>query len=242
VLEALKAGRRKFHELYFSREIAGTNIKKILKLAESINTEIITHTPSQLSHLTENEMHQGVAARVSRYSLLGMKEIVDNVRSQGANSFILLMDQIVDPHNLGALIRTALCAGIESMIIPRDRAAGPTPAVSRASAGALEHVTLAAVTNMVHAIKELKQEGLWIAGMDGEATQTIYNNDLTCPLGIIIGSEERGIRQLVKKNCDFLMSIPQTGPVNSLNASVAGGIVMYEVLRQRRALSNDGKK
>ena len=140
----------------------------------------------------------------------------------------------MDPHNLGALVRTALCVGVEGIIIPKDRSVPPTPSVSKASAGAMEHIRLARVTNMVNTIKALKKKGLWIAGMEKTSNTSIFSSDLTGPIAIVIGGEEKGMRLLVKKHCDFLMSIPQTGPVNSLNASVAGAIAMYEVYRQRR--------
>jgi len=148
--------------------------------------------------------------------------------------FLLLLDNIVDPQNLGALIRTALCSGVNGIIIPNDRSAMPTPSVSKASAGALEHIKMACVTNLVNAVKELKGNGVWIAGLDRSSKQVLYDSDLTGHLGIIVGGEDKGVRPLVAKNCDFLISIPQTGPVNSLNASVAGAVVMYEALRQRR--------
>ena len=143
------------------------------------------------------------------------------------------MDQIVDPHNLGAIIRTALCTGIDAVIIPKDRAAYPTPAVSRISAGALEYVRVAQVNNMVRFAKALKDQDVWIMGLDQNAGQPIYTADLTGALGLVVGGEEKGIRPLVKRNCDLLISIPQSGSVGSLNASVAGAVAMYESYRQR---------
>jgi len=147
---------------------------------------------------------------------------------------LLLLDNIVDPHNLGALIRTSLCVGIDGVIITKDRSALPTPAVSRSSAGALEHISLTLATNMVSTINLLKKKGIWIVGMDKAAKTPIFSFDFSGSIAIVIGGEEKGIRPLVKKHCDFATSIPQEGPVTSLNASVAGAVVMYEAFRQRK--------
>jgi len=140
----------------------------------------------------------------------------------------------VDPHNLGALLRTALCATLSGVIIPKDRSAEPSATVSKSSAGALEHIRLATVVNMVNTIKELKKNNIWIIGLDKDGDQSIYENDFTGNIALIVGGEESGIRPLVKKNCDFLSVIPQNGPVSSLNASVAGAIAIYEAYRQRQ--------
>ncbi|MDM8539097.1 23S rRNA (guanosine(2251)-2'-O)-methyltransferase RlmB, partial [Desulfobacterales bacterium HSG17] len=148
----------------------------------------------------------------------------------------LILDSIVDTHNLGALIRTAQCVGISGIIIPKDRAAGPTPGVSKASAGALEHVSLIQAVNLVNIIKELKKKGIWIFGLTPDARQSFFEQELKGPVAIIVGGEEKGIRPIVKKQCDFLVSIPQKGHIDSLNASVAGAVVMYEAFRQRLIL------
>ena len=154
-------------------------------------------------------------------------------QAQGSNPFLLLLDHIVDPHNLGALLRTAFCAGLDGVVITKDRSAKPTPAVSKASAGTMEHISLSRVTNMVSTIKTLQAAGLWVVGLDKHTGQSIYTSELTGPIALVIGSEEKGIRPLVKKNCDLMVAIPQVGNVDSLNASVAGGVVMYETYRQR---------
>ena len=155
--------------------------------------------------------------------------------TRGRNPFLLLLDHIVDPHNLGALLRTAFCAGLDGVVITKDRSAQPSPAVSKASAGTMEHISLTRVTNMVSTIKTLKESGLWVAGLDKHIGQSIYTSDLTGPMALVIGSEEKGIRPLVRKHCDLMIAIPQIGDVDSLNASVAGGVVMYEIYRQREA-------
>ncbi|UCF91775.1 MAG: 23S rRNA (guanosine(2251)-2'-O)-methyltransferase RlmB [Desulfobacterales bacterium] len=158
---------------------------------------------------------------------------MDPISAVNADPFLLLLDGILDPHNLGAIIRTALCAGVHGVIIPRDRAASPTPAVSKASAGALEHVRLIQVTNLVRTVQALKEKGLWIYGLDRSGEHSIFASDLTGPLALVIGGEQRGIRPLVKKNCDLVVAIPQVGPMNSLNASVAAAVAMFETFRQR---------
>ena len=147
--------------------------------------------------------------------------------------WLLLLDQIVDPQNFGAIVRSAHCAGMHGVIVPKDHSAPPSAAVSKASAGALEHIRLAEVTNLVATIGELKAKGLWIAGADRWGAQSIYETDLKGPLAIVIGGEEKGLRPLVKKNCDFCISIPQVGPVGSLNASAAAAVIIYEAFRQR---------
>jgi 23S rRNA (guanosine2251-2'-O)-methyltransferase len=145
-----------------------------------------------------------------------------------------MLDNIVDPQNLGALIRTALCVGIDGVVMPRDNCAPPTASVSSASAGALEHIDLCRVTNLVQTIKLCKSHGLWIFGMERGAEQSIFGGDLTGPIALVLGGEQKGIRPLVRKHCDMLFSIPQRGPIESLNVSAAGAVAMYEALRQRQ--------
>jgi 23S rRNA (guanosine2251-2'-O)-methyltransferase len=145
-----------------------------------------------------------------------------------------MLDNIVDPQNLGAIIRTALCAGVDGVILPKDRCASPTPAVSKASAGALEHLRLSRVTNLVQTIKICKNRGLWTIGLLKDAEQSIYTGDLSGSIAMVLGGEQKGLRPLVRKNCDFLFSIPQQGPLDSLNASAAAAIAMYEAWRQRQ--------
>jgi 23S rRNA (guanosine2251-2'-O)-methyltransferase len=146
---------------------------------------------------------------------------------------ILILDQIQDPQNLGALLRTALCAGVDQVIVPKDRAAGATPAVSRASAGALEHIRMSQVVNLANIIQELKERGLWVFGLDRDGRVSIYSTDFSVPMALVIGGEGKGIRPLIKKSCDDLIFIPQAALLNSLNASAAGAVVLYEAFRQR---------
>ena len=241
VLEALKAGRRDFFEVYIAQDKASKRLEKVAALAVSFNIPVKNTKPMQLKSMAGTDLHQGIGARVSRYPLAGLSDIIDNLKSAAASNFLLLLDNVIDPNNLGAIIRTALCVGVTGVIIPQDRSAYPTPSVSRASAGALEHIRLAQVTNMVNTTKDLKKRGMWIIGMDKSANKSIFSSDLSGSVAIVIGGEGKGIRALVKKNCDYLISIPQTGPVDSLNASVAGAVVMYEAFRQRKFAQSAGK-
>ena len=234
VAEALKAGRRDIFTIYIAKQNISKRQEEIVAFAESLKIPIERSNSLHLKNLSGTSQNQGVGAKVGPYPLENFSKLLDGIRGAKSNPCLLLLDNILDLRNLGALIRTALCIDADAVIIPKDRSARPTPLVSKASAGALEHIRLVRVTNMVNAIKALKKSGLWVAGMDRTSDKSIFNNDLTVPVAIVVGGEENGIRPLVKKHCDFLMSIPQTGPVDSLNASVAGAIVMYEVFRQRR--------
>ncbi len=235
VIEALKADRRTVLEIYI---IAGNRMSKnavaAVKLAEKKNIPVKKVSPEKLETVSGTSENQGVGAKVSPYPIVAVQDILKEGASNGSKNFLLLVDSLEDPHNLGALIRTGLCAGIDGVIIPKNRSVQPIPSVSKASAGALEHVLLARVTNMVDTIKLFKEKGIWIAGTDSGGDQTIYTADLACNLAIVIGGEGKGIRPLVKKNCDYLLSIPRSGPVDSLNASVAGAVVLYEAYRQRQ--------
>jgi 23S rRNA (guanosine2251-2'-O)-methyltransferase len=189
-----------------------------------------------LKSISGSEHHQGIGVQTGPYPFVKVSDILATIHDGQSKSFLLLLDNIMDPHNLGALIRTALCVGVNGIIIPKDRSAQPTPTVSKASAGALEHIFLSRVTNMVNTIKMLKKSGLWIAGMDKVSSESIFACDMKEFNAIVIGGEGKGVRPLVKKHCDMLLSIPQIGPLDSLNASVAGAVVMYEAFRQKRFL------
>ena len=233
VYEALRAGRRTFHEIYISKQTHARRIERIRSAASRKNILLKEASPAKLQAIGGTVAHQGVMASVTAFPLADPADLLEAVSSGASSPFFLLLDQIVDPHNLGAIIRTALCTGIDAVIIPKDRAAYPTPAVSRISAGALEYMRVAQVNNMVRFAKALKDQDVWIMGLDQNAGQPIYTADLTGALGLVVGGEEKGIRPLVKRNCDLLISIPQSGRVGSLNASVAGAVAMYESYRQR---------
>ena len=183
--------------------------------------------------MAQTENYQGVIATVPPYEYVEVEDIINEARQRNQDPFILILDGIEDPHNLGAIIRTAETAGIHGIIIPKRRAASVNSTVSKVASGALEYVKIARVNNINETINKLKKEGIWICGTAINAEKNYYNQDLTGPLAIIIGNEGKGISQLVQKNCDFLIKIPMKGKVTSLNASVSTGIIVYEALKQR---------
>jgi 23S rRNA (guanosine2251-2'-O)-methyltransferase len=232
VEEALRAGRRRFDEIFLVSQRPSKRLQAIEDSAALKNIPLQRVSDARLSRLSEEAPHQGVAARVGRFPLVNLASLISGEQIAAGGRLLVLLDSIVDPHNLGAIIRTALGVGVEAVIIPKNRAAGPTPTVSKASAGALEHIRLIEVTNLAEAIKTLKSSGWWVYGMVHSAGDSVFSKDLTGMVAIVIGGEERGIRPLVKQNCDFLLTIPQQGQVTSLNASVAAAVVMFEVYRQ----------
>jgi len=234
VFEALRAARRDFFEVYIAKDKISKRLEKVIKITESLKIPVKSVKSYQLKSITGSDMHQGIGIKASPYPLANISDIIDKPKLPNCDNFLLIIDNVLDPQNLGALVRTAVCVGVDGIIIPRKRSASPTPTVSKASAGALEHVFLAKTTNMANTIKDLRKKGLWIVGMDMDAEKSIYASDLTYPLAVVIGGEGKGIRPLIKKYCDFLISIPQAGQIDSLNASVAGAVVMYEVFRQRK--------
>lgn len=234
VAEALAAGRRIFYEIYYLKDKANRRIEQVLDTAAARGIPSRKIAPEQLRSMVKNEAHQGIAARVSPLPEVPLAGLAPCASGDATPCFILAIDHVVDPHNLGALIRTALCAGVTGVVIPRDRSARPTPAVSKTSAGALEHIRLARVINLANTMKNLKKNGIWFIGLDKSGDTSIYDVDLSGNIGLVVGGEKSGIRPLVKRECDFISFIPQSGPVTSLNASVAGGIAIYEAYRQRR--------
>lgn len=233
VLEALQAGRRKFHALYVVQGKHNARLKPIMDRAGKLNIPIQWISHAALTAKCNTEFHQGIGAAVSLYPFKDLSEIIPGPGKTNKHPFLLMIDSVEDPQNLGALVRTALCAGADGIIIPKDRAASPTPAASKASAGALEHAGICQVTNLVNTIQTLKKIGFWILGTAAHAKTSLFSTDIAFPTVVVIGSEGKGIRPLVQKNCDLLVSIPLCGPVTSLNASAAGAIILYEVFRQR---------
>ncbi len=231
VREALRAGKRRIIEIFVSESNKTQRLTDIRNLAAAAHIPVRHLTKNDVDSMVDTPGNQGICASSGPYPCTPLEELL--TKSLHQIPLLLLVDQVVDPQNLGALIRTAYCAGLNGVIITKDRSAGPSPTVSKASAGAMEHISLTRVTNMVTTIKTLKKAGLWIAGLEGSAGQSIYAADLSGPLALVVGSEKKGIRALVKKHCDLLLAIPQIGHIDSLNASVAGGVVMYEAFRQR---------
>jgi 23S rRNA (guanosine2251-2'-O)-methyltransferase len=233
VFEALQAARRKFIEVYAAGDKLSKRLDKLIALAEYKNIPVKKIQTFRLNHVTGTDLHQGVGAKVSSYPLVDISNMADSTGTDAQDRFLVLLDNVLDPQNFGAIVRTVLAVGADGVIIPKDRSVPPTAAVSKASAGALEHVFVSRVTNLVTTIKLLKKKGFWIYGMDRAAQISIFTRDLSGSLAIVIGGEGKGIRPLVKKHCDFLVSLPQVGRINSLNAAAAAAVAMYEVLRQR---------
>jgi 23S rRNA (guanosine2251-2'-O)-methyltransferase len=238
VFEALNAARRHIFELFVEKKKVSHRVTKVIALAESRNLPLKKIDSDQFDALPGTSAHQGVAARVSSYPFAALDDMLDPEDIAAGTCGLILLDNLQDPNNLGAIVRTASCAGINGIVVPKDRSVYPTPAVSKASAGALEHIKITRVTNMARTVTLLKERGLWIFGTDQAAEQSLFACDLTGPAAFVIGSEHKGIRPLVKKKCDVLISIPQSGPIQSLNASVAAGIVVYEAFRQRQMLAS----
>lgn len=230
VCEALQAGRRTFERVLIRQGRRDPRMDALRQLAEARGVPLRTMDEAALNEMVGHTAHQGVCAQVGSLPYQDLPTLLD---AAGPPVFLVLLDQVQDPHNLGAVIRTGYCAGVGGVVIPQDRAAGPSPAVSKASAGALEHMPLARVPNLVNAMRFLKANGLWLVGLDGNADQPLYDCDLTVPLGLLVGGEDKGLRPLVKRHCDFRVSIPHARPFNSLNASVAAGLAIYEAFRQR---------
>jgi 23S rRNA (guanosine2251-2'-O)-methyltransferase len=230
VAEALGSGSCHIREIWVAHGRGLKGLEDIIGVAESKGISMKTLERSQLDSLTKNASHQGVVGFIDQFFYADLDEVLQ--RDEG-DPFLLILDGIEDPRNLGALIRTADACGAWGVIIPKDRAAGITPAVAKSSAGAVFHIPLVRVTNIASTISKIKERGIWVAGTAAEAPTEIYDHDLAIPLAVVIGGEGRGIRPLVKRECDLLASIPMKGTVNSLNASVAGAIILYEILRQR---------
>ena len=231
VIEAIK-NDREIDKIMIANGAKEGSIKKIVAMAKEKNLIIQYVDRNKLDEISTSHSHQGVIANVSEYRYFELDELIQNAKDKGEDPFFIILDEITDPHNLGSIIRTADAVGAHGVIIPKRRSVHITPTVAKASAGAVEYVPVCKVTNMVNTIKTLKEHGLWIAAADMDG-QTFYEQNLTGPIGLVIGSEGFGISRLVKKNCDFIVKMPMVGNVTSLNASVAGSILLYEIFKQR---------
>ena len=234
VIEALNAGRRKIHSVIVDRDTLSERQAEAIQLAQKQGIAWNRQTPEQIRSACGSDQHQGIAALASLLPNDSVKAVVADAASNAKSPLLVLLDGIVDPNNLGAIVRTAHCAGADALVVPKDRAAGPTTVVSKVSAGALEHTRLCRVTNLTGTIQWLKKKSFWVAGLDMKGKQSLFEADLKGPLALVIGGEGRGLRRLVREHCDFLVSIPLCGRVDSLNASAAAAVVLYEALRQRR--------
>lgn len=233
VLEAFRSGKC-VDKLFILDGCQDGPVRTIAREARKTDTIINYVSKERLDQLSETHAHQGVIAQVAAYDYSTVDEILARAEEKGEAPFLIILDNVEDPHNLGAIIRTANLAGAHGVIIPKRRAVGLTSTVAKTSAGAINYTPVAKVTNIVRTIEELKEKGLWFvcADMGGE---TMYDLDLTGPMGLVIGNEGEGVSRLVREACDFTASIPMKGDIDSLNASVAAGVLAYEIVRQRLA-------
>ena len=231
VLEALRSGKP-MDKLYILDGCQDGPIRTIVREAKKHDVILQFVTKERLNQLSETGKHQGVIAHAAAYEYAQIEDMLELAKSRGEDPFIFLLDNIEDPHNLGAIIRTANLAGAHGVIIPKRRAVGLTATVARTSAGALNYTPVARVTNLKKTVEDLKKQGLWFVCADMDGT-VMYDLDLKGPIGLVIGNEGEGVSRLMKENCDFVAGIPMKGDIDSLNASVAAGVLAYEIVRQR---------
>ena len=236
VIELLN-GTRNVEKVLILKSATGKVINKIHSLADREDVPVEKVNKDKLNKIAKSHSHQGVIAFAESLKYYSLDNLIQKAKARSDNPFFILLDEIKDPHNFGSILRTAEAAGADGVIIPKRRAVGFTPVVVKASAGAVEYLPVAKVTNLARTIDQLKDEGFWIAGADLGTQQSCYQADLKGSLGLVIGSEGSGMRRLVKDKCDFLVKMPMKGQIESLNASVAAGILIYESLRQR---NNEG--
>jgi 23S rRNA (guanosine2251-2'-O)-methyltransferase len=240
VIEALRSGRT-INKIWIAEGANKNLLGPVFSLAKEQGVVITTANRKKLDQLSGTDHHQGVIASVAAYEYAEVDDLLARAKEKGQPPFLLILDELEDPHNLGSILRTADAVGAHGVIIPKRRSVSLTATVAKASAGAVEYVPVARVTNLVRTMEELKAQGVWIAGTDASARQDFREGDFTIPLALVIGSEGKGISRLVRENCDFLYSLPMVGQVTSLNASVAAAILMYEVYRARNPLKQKVK-
>lgn len=234
VIEALKSGRD-INKILIAEGSQGGQMQQVIGLAKASNVFVQFVPKKKLDQIAEGN-HQGVIAQVAAYQYAELDDLFHAAEKKNEAPFFLLLDEIEDPHNLGSIMRTADAVGAHGIIIPKRRAVGLTATVAKASTGAIEHIPVVRVTNMARTIDELKEKGVWIAGTDAKGREDYRQFDGTLPLGLVIGSEGKGMGRLIRDKCDFLIHLPMSGHVTSLNASVAAALLMYEVHRKRYPL------
>lgn len=239
VLEALKAGRA-LNKIWLSNQAQKSLVQPILEEAKGRGVVVQYADKRKLDSLVPGIQHQGVVAQAAAVSYAEPEELLARAAERGEAPLIVLLDEVEDPHNLGSILRSVDCTGAHGVIVPKRRSASLTAVVAKTSAGAVEYVPVARVSNLAQTIDRLKEAGVWIAGAAGEAKADVYATDLTGPIAIVIGSEGKGLSRLIREKCDFLISLPMFGKLNSLNASVAAGIILYEAVRQRLAKRGGG--
>lgn len=232
VLELLESGKD-INKILITKGEKHGSIHKIIAIAKENKVIIVEKEKRKMDEIAQTPNYQGVIAMVPPFEYCEIEDILEEARSKNEDPFVLILDSIEDPHNLGSIIRTAETAGVHGIIIPKRRAATVNSTVSKVSAGAVQYMKIARVTNLTDSIDRLKKEGLWICGTDINTDKYYYDQDLTGPIGIVIGNEGNGISQKIKANCDFLVKIPMKGKITSLNASVSTGIILYEAVKQR---------
>ena len=232
VMEALRAGRT-IDKLYLASGETDHGLTRIASLAKQAGIVVTQVDRRKLDQMSITHAHQGVIAMVAAHSYVTVEQILQIAKDRGEPPLIVLCDELSDPHNLGAILRTTECVGAHGLVIPKRRSAGLTATVAKASAGAIEYLPVAKVSNMTQTIAQLKQAGIWIYGTAANGAKPLYETDLTGPAAIVIGSEGDGMSRLVAEQCDFLVSIPMKGHIDSLNASAAAAVLLYEALRQR---------
>lgn len=232
IMEALKSGRE-IDKILVARGDKNGSIIKIISEAKSRGIVIQETDRAKLDSLSNTQNHQGVVAYVAAAGYVSVEDILNSAKEKGEAPFIVIADEITDPHNLGSLLRTANAAGVHGIIIPKRRSAGLNSVVAKTSAGAVEFTPVAKVSNIGSTIDKLKKENIWVVGADMDGDKTIYNQDFSGAIAIVVGSEGNGISRIVKEKCDFLVQIPMFGEITSLNASVAGALMIYEAVRRR---------
>jgi 23S rRNA (guanosine2251-2'-O)-methyltransferase len=233
VEEAIRSGSRRLDHVSVARERREDRLERLIELCRTAGVRVSLEPRDQLTRLARTDAHQGVLAMVRERKFLGIEDLLAPGEA-GQHKFFLALDGIEDPHNLGALLRTADGAGVDGVILPERRSASVTATVAKTSAGASEHVRIARVTNLVRALEQMKQKNVWVLGLDERGTPDYTEFDFRTDCVLVLGREGAGLHDLVKKTCDHLLRIPMAGQVSSLNVSVAGAIVMYEAMRQRR--------
>lgn len=242
VLEKLKAAPSEMAEIMLSQESQRAALVAIENEGRRLGVRI-TRQPSQLlDQVAQGQKHQGVLAWMRPYAYLSLAELEERLKASPGEYWVLVLDGLTDPRNFGALLRTADAVGVKDIVIPKDRAVGITPVVVKASAGAIHHLRICRVTNLRSAIATLKNHGLWVVGLESTSPVALYSQHYPARLAVILGSEGRGIRPLIQRECDFLVSVPMRGKIASLNVSVAGAVFLYELLRQKVSVDKAGGK
>lgn len=233
VMEALRSGRT-IDKILVQKGDKQGSIIKILKMAKENGIAVSYVEKIKLDSMSTTKAHQGIIAYVAAKEYVSLKDIINNAKEKGESPFVVICDEIADPHNLGSIIRTANAAGAHGVVISKHNAVGLNATVSKTSAGAVEFTPVAKVSSIANAVETLKKENVWVVGADMDGSETIYEHDFSGGCAIVIGSEGKGISHLVKERCDFIVNIPMYGKISSLNASVAGALMIYEVVRSRQ--------